>query len=46
MVDTDGEKKEMCIKDKVVFPTGVDDSKNPENMEALFTYIRSWGAEE
>ena len=36
----------MRIKDKVVFMTGGVDATNPENMEALYESVRSWGTEE
>ena len=30
----------------MVFPTGGGEATNPENMEALYASIRSWGTEE
>ena len=30
----------------MVFPTGGGESTNPENMEALYAFIRLWGTEE
>ena len=46
MVDTVGEENERRIKEKVVFPTGGDESKNTENMEDLYASVRSWVTEE
>ena len=45
-MDTDGEEKERSIKDKVVLPTGRGEATNPENMEALYVSVKSWGREE
>ena len=46
MVDIVGEVNDRRIKDKVVFPTGGGEATNPENIEALYASVRSWGAEE
>ena len=45
-VDTDREGKERRRKEKVVLPTGGGEATNPENMEALYASVRSWGTEE
>ena len=45
-VDTDRRDKERIRKEKAVFPTGGYEAKNPEKMEALYAYVRSWGTEE
>ena len=45
-MDTDGEEKERRRKDKGLLPTGGAEATNLENMEALYTSLRSWGTEE
>ena len=42
-METDGEEKERSRKDTAVFPTGGGEDKIPENMEALYSSMRSWG---
>ena len=44
--DTVGEENDRRRKEKVVFPTGGGEAKNPENMEALYASVRSWCTEE
>ena len=46
MVDTVGEENKRRRKDKVIFLTGGGEATNPENMEALYASVRSWGTEE
>ena len=43
-MDTVGE--ENGRKEKVVFSTDGGESKTPENMEALYASVQSWGTEE
>ena len=45
-VDTDREEKGRRRKERVAFPTGGGEAIEPENMEALYASIRSWGTEE
>ena len=45
-VDTDGEEKESRRKDTVIFLTGGGEATNPDNIEALYAFVRSWGTEE
>ena len=45
-MDTDGELKERKIKYIMVLPIGGGEDTNPENMEDLYTWVRSWGREE
>ena len=46
MEDTDGEERYRRRIYKVVLPTGGCKATNPENMEALYASVRSWGTEE
>ena len=45
-MDTDGAENERTRKYKGVFPTGEDESTNPENMNAIYAFVRSWGTKE
>ena len=45
-MDTDREEMERRRKENLAFPTVGGESTNPENMEALYASVRSWGMEE
>ena len=42
-LNTVGEEHQRRRKEKVVFPIGGGEATNPENMEALYASVRSWG---
>ena len=45
-VDTDGEETESRRKEDKIFPMGGGEYTILENIEALYTYVSSWGTEE
>ena len=45
-VDTYRKENYIRIKYKRVLPTGGGEAKKSENMEALYSSVRSWGTEE